>query len=232
MIQPHLRSQKLLYQKRKCIKTLFIFHIYYRYSNIMNIEKHLFNDNVLPKDKTKLYNILYCIENNSIFSPIQGNKDTDLADLINKNYSSMTPEEMRHIALKCLTDSDIKHILLKYELQNLHREPSDIHLNEFEKIAVKKLLKYQSRAGGFCFGDRIWKIHDSTSKKYHIYDNELVFENTLDANSFQDHETIEYLNDILLVLNEISTRIKVTIHSKYSDRDKIYIMMLKCKENN
>lgn len=196
----------------------------------MDIEKHLFNTNVPPKDKIKLYNILCRIENNSIFIPTSKNNNTDLAELINKTYNSMTPEEMRYIALKCLTDTDIKHILLKYELQNLQREPSDIPLNEFEKIATKQLLKYQSRAGGFRFGNRIWKLYDSTSKKYHIYNNEIVFENTLDANSFKDHETLEYLNDILLVLNNISTKIKVTIHSKYFYRDKIHIIMLKCKE--
>lgn len=196
----------------------------------MDIEKHLFNNDVLPKDKIKLYNVLSAIENNSSFTPVRSTGDSQLAELINKNYNSMTQEEMKHIALKCLTDTDIKHILLKYELQNLHRVPLDLHLSEFTKIAAKKLLKYQSRAGGFRFGDRIWKIHDSTSKKYHIYDNEIVFENTLDANSLQDHETIEYLNNILQMLNDISKRIKVTIHSKYSDRDKTHIMMLKCKE--
>lgn len=196
----------------------------------MDIEKHLFTDDISQKEKIKLYNTFSHIENNAIYSPIPNNKDPLLAELINKNYNSMTSEEMRIIALKCLTDFDIKHILLKYEMKNLPRVPSDIHLHEFKNVAEKILLKYQSKAGGFYFCDRKWKIHDSTSKKYHIYENELVFENTLDANSFQDHETIEYLNDILLALNKISTRVKVTIHSKYLDRDKVYIMMLKCVE--
>lgn len=195
----------------------------------MDIEKYLFNENIPPTNKNKLYNFLGEIEQNSEYTPkIEHN--IELADFISKNYDTMSKEEMKFFALKCLTEHDLCHILLKYELHNLERKPLNICLKEFSYIASKILFRYQSRAGGFYFGDRTWKMYNITSNKYTIYDNEIIFENTIGANNLHDNETKEFLQGLLLLLNNISTRVKVSIHMKFSDRDKIYTVMLKCCE--
>lgn len=197
----------------------------------MEIGKRLFDEHIKPKNKVKLYNFLCEIENNGVYNNRPANSDSDLAKIIYDNYHNMTMDEMRHFVSKCLSDTEVMHILLKYELKNLQYDKTDKSLRTFGKIANKILFRYQSRAGGFQFGDRLWKTYDKTSKKYHLFDNELIFENTIDANSFNDHETIEYIRDILNMLNSIAYNIKVSLHTKYLDRDKTYIMMLKCVEN-
>jgi hypothetical protein len=231
MIQQHLRLKRSLYPKQKFIRTMFNLYIYFQYLNIMDIEKHLFDETQPPKDKLKLYNFLHHIEDHGNYSSnLSQHINTELAEIISKKYHLMTPEEMKHIAMRCLSENDVRRILLNYELKNLHREQTDVKLEEFAKIAQRILSRYQCKAGGFYFGDSSWTIHTWTSEKYEIYVNEIVFENTLSSTSLHEHDTTEYLRDILVALNKISTRVKVTIHSKYVDRDKTYVMMIKCRE--
>lgn len=197
----------------------FIFLIFSYYNNYYNMYK-----------KTKLQ-LLYQIDSHAKYNKNDSEKtcnNENIAEHINKYYNSMTDEEMRAYVVKCMSMKDIKHTLLKYELKYLHREQKNITLRQFAKEADKILSRYQSKAGGFQFGDEKWTKHDSNSKTYIIYDNEIVFENTIHADFLTDAETYEYLQDILLALNEISTNICVTIHKKYSDRDKMYWILLKC----
>lgn len=201
----------------------------------MDIENSLFNIESLPHNKIKLHNYLHQIDDAGKYcdKPMsENNNNKELAELIHKNYSSMTPEELKTIALKCLSEINLRHILLKYEITNLQSEPLDIGLNEFSVIAKKLLLRYHGKAGGFNFGEQHWTEHTKTSRKFDLFDDEILYENTLDESKRLDTDTKEYLRNILHVLNNISTNVKVSLHYKFKERDKIYIVMLKCKEIN
>ncbi len=194
---------------------------------MMDISEYLFAS---KEGQHKLYNALQQMDMHRNYGIQHTNADYILAEHIHNNYDHMSLEEMKHVVLKCLTEKDIRHILLKYELKYIQRKPSCVSLEQFKKIAIKYLHRYQSKAGGFRIGDCDWTIHDTTSRKYTINANEIVFENTINDNELHTRETVEYLEGILRLLNSISSQVVVTLHTKFYDRDKIQLLMLKCKE--
>lgn len=198
----------------------------------MDTNKILFTNE--PNDKMKLYKFLHQMKSNEVYvsKNIEAtNSSQELAECIRENYDAIDVEEMKHFVLKCLTEKDTRRILLNYELKNLMVETKDIQLNEFKHTAQKVLNRYQSKAGGFDIADSHWEMHDSNSEKFEIYDNEIIFTNSIHESNLKNSETKDFLYHILRILNKISSMIKVSMHLKYYDRDKTYLLMLKCKEN-
>jgi len=194
----------------------------------MDIKKYLFN----KKNQVKVYNLFQQLEKQSIYNDCIQTTNPELSDFLYHNYDSMTLEEKKQIVTKCLTDNGINNILLKFELKNLDIQTKKLNLIEFKKIAIKILERYQSKSGGFCFGHTNWILHDCNSKKINVYENEVIFENTIYENQLHSDETVEFLHDILNILNKISSLIKVSLHTKYHERDKINVLLLKCVEKN
>jgi hypothetical protein len=155
--------------------------------------------------------------------------DAELAEFISKNFHSMSEEEMKHVALKCLNENGLKGILLEYEMKNLQIKPIQMQFKQFVRNANKILNRYQCKAGGFLFGNEKWKIHDYTSKKYYVKENEICFENSISVDFMVDSETISYLQNILKILNSIAVNISVSCHEKFSNRDKIFWIIFKCR---
>jgi hypothetical protein len=136
---------------------------------------------------------------------------------------------MKNIVLKCMTDNGIKHILLNYELSNLKYETKNISLNEFKNGATYYLNRYTHKAGGFQFRNN-WILLNNNTNLIQILNNEIIFMNTIDEKSLHFDETTTYLHNIIRLLSQISFRVKVSIHSKFIDRDKIYYVFIKCVE--
>lgn len=102
-------------------------------------------------------------------------------------------------------------------------------MTTFIRKAKKIFHRYQSRAGGFHFGDIIWSCYKYPSKKYKLNSDEVVFSNTLHEDFVKDRETLEYLQNLRRILDSISKNIRVSIHQKFYPRDATYLIILKCK---
>ena len=158
--------------------------------------------------------------------------DNNIATILNKYYDTMTPEEMRVIVTKCMSEKEMRTILLKHELKFYTEEPKTLSLEIFTQNVSKLLKRYQSRAGGFLFEDNEWSVYDANSRKYDLYENEVLFENTIHKDYIKNLECAEFLSLILKKLNQMTNNIKVTLHSYLADRDQVYFVILKCCELN
>lgn len=177
-------------------------------------------------------NILYDLNKNSNFGIDASVEydDKDISTLLVKDYNNMTDTELRQLVLHTMTDKEIRSRLLRHELRFYEQHPRYICTLDKFKIEVHRILtRYQHKAGGFKIDDREWTYHDHMSKRYKIYPNELVIENTISADYINDAECCEYLKLLLRRLNMVSSNINITFHTHHSQRDQIYYLLLKCK---
>lgn len=178
----------------------------------------------------KLHQFAYNLNNYDIPQHTSEQFDkSNVAEYINKYYNNMTVEEMKYFLPKCIDENEMRRIILGYELKFFTITPIKMSLKTFARETQKILLRYQHKAGGFCFDDHIWKMYDCTSTKYHLNETELLFENTIHEDFVRDSECSNYLLMLINKLNMLSTNIKVSIHSNYLKRDQIYCIVLKCK---
>lgn len=174
--------------------------------------------------------VLYEIENLGVYNTFKfKTDDNDLALYIHTHLDTMSEQELKMIANKCIHENMLKSLVLKYEMKHWNPEKSKMTLSDFTLCAKKLLFRYQSRAGGFLLEDREWIVHSHTSKKYELKKNEIVFENTLSSDYTFDKEVREYIFDIITLLNKLSDNIKVSLHKYIADRDSLCWIILKCK---
>ena len=194
----------------------------------INISEYLFNVSNTKEKEIKIYNLFQRMDNLGDFNKIIKDDQTNfLSTFISDNYDKMDIDEMKNIVLKCVTDNGIKHILLDYELSNLKYETKNISLNEFKTKATYFLNRY--KMVGFQFRNN-WILLNNDTTLIQILDNEIIFMNTIDEKSFHSDENAIFLQNIIRLLSRISFRVKVSIHSKFIDRDKIYYVFIKCVE--
>jgi len=154
--------------------------------------------NLYRQEKYKNYNKNFVKENKF------------LAKYIHENYDSLSDYEIKQLATKCISENIMKKYILKYELIHHKIEPKDkLTLKEFQSEALKILQKYQSRAGGFYIEDNKWHPFNHKTEKHVVKKNELLFENTVQFQDYNDIETQEYLSLITNRLNQIAKNIKV-----------------------
>jgi len=169
-------------------------------NNIMNMKK---------------YNIIREIDKHDNYELISNNP-CDTSTFFHKNYNTMDELELRSIYNKIVPIQKIKSELLKHELLNFNIEMCDnMTLEQFKKQAMKLLYRYTCKAGGFNLDDTMWTCYSSKSKStdYNIKTYEILFENTIDRENY-DNEIKEFMNKIINVLNELSKNIKVEIDHK------------------
>lgn len=156
--------------------------------------------------------------------------DYNVAEFTNKYYRTMMIEDIAPLVHKCLSEKEMKRIILRHELKFLKIQPKDMTLEQFKKEVQYVLNRYHQCAGGFNMDDREWVVHDKTSNCYTIYDTELIFENTLHMDYKTDIECFEYMDLLITRLNMITSNIIVSVHTYLSERDQIYYILLKCKD--
>jgi hypothetical protein len=200
------------------------------------LSEFLFDGKISEKKKIDIYNIFRQMDENKIYKRLIIEENTDNSNDISKfiydNYEKMSIEEMRRVISKCLTENGIRYILLNFEMRNLKYETKDTSLREFELIATKFINRYHGKAGGFLFKND-WILMKENTKEQNIVDihkNEIVYMNIIQENDLHSDETVEYLQNIVRILTRISFRVKVSIHSKFSVRDKINYIFIKCTE--
>ncbi len=196
------------------------------------VDVGLFMYSKKPSNKINMYNTICHMDMYGNYSHGNhiSNDMVDVSEIIAKDYNNMTQEELKYLLPKCLCDEDMRRIILHYELENIKVIPKKMCLKKFICNATKILKRYQFKAGGFALYDSCWKIYDHTSKKYKLRINEVIFEN-MTRNGVCDTETFEYLKNILRILNNISTTIRVSFHTISIERDDIQLIIIKCTEN-
>jgi hypothetical protein len=194
------------------------------------------NNNKVIKELEE-YNLRYAqdIENNYGIEKEDDDtmleKNIALATLINTQYDKAIKTDinmLRNLAITCMSDKRVKHILLAHELNYLKVEPKQMNLTDFGRCAKSILDRYQCKAGGFLIEDMEWTLHTYKSKEHNIKKHELVFENSVDKLDIDVDDTQIYLDQIERRLNKISTNISVTIHYKTSKSDKLVWILIWC----
>lgn len=169
----------------------------------------------------------YGLENPNSSKQVQYN--TKLAKHIHDSYNKMTSNELQSTVLKCLTEKQMKHIILNFELFHHKPESKAMSLDNFTKEASRYLERYQSKAGGFLLDDISWKIHRNGSKRYDIEENEVLFENSICKKLIDDPKTRDYLEKLESFLDGLADNITVDLRFKDNREDKLsYVLIWIC----
>ena len=168
-------------------------------------------------------NVSFCFKTNNVIDT-----QTLLIDNLNR-------DKMEKILLKCLSDNQIKSLLLQYELQNKCEKNECINdissIDNFIKQSQVILKRYQHKAGGYLLEDTDWEVHTDMSSKHDLSSNEVWFVNSASKPSVQNKETIRYIKSIVSLLNNICKNIDVSNTFIESKSNNIIWTVIKCKDN-
>lgn len=177
----------------------------------------LARENELAKEM-KMYDFQHKVDKESNYYHSEPKNDEDLASYIfgfYKNLDTIDEKELATIVTKCLTPTQMKRILLEYELKNFKEdidEVKDMTMDEFIKKAKFLLNRYQCKAGGFHIEDCEWKMYTSeTSGEHYIKDGEVLFVNSIDNCDLENDETDSYLNLLVDRLDSLADNINVEL---------------------
>lgn len=156
-----------------------------------------------------------------------------LAKHIRRNFDTMTPDEMKETVLKCMTEKQIKKILMEFELRQYRpASKGEMSLDKFIKKTLNVLSRYQCRAGGYYIEDMEWTVHRSDSDDYEVEDYQVVLINSIDIKDSEDNETIKYMENIVEYLNCISDNIEVEQDVYDPEKGDIVWLLLWFTDNN
>jgi len=158
-------------------------------------------------------------------------KSIDLNELyvhILIKQTSITNEEIRNLAHRLMTDKMAKFIVFSHMLENYHPKTKNLTMDEFIKEAQKIFIYFQNSGGGFSIEDTNWQIKTSKDKKYKLKENEIMFINSISQSDINDCETELYVNNIIRILNELATNIKVEYRLN-EGTNKIFWILIKCR---
>lgn len=158
--------------------------------------------------------------------------DAKQCDYIAKiNLNNLSEKEIDVFLVKSMSLSDkIKYLLMK----QITVSDIDINLNnlkDFSKVCTHYFSLYKANVLTNTIEDDVWNIHDKSSLKYNINDNEIIFENTISSVYCHDKITLEYLESIILLFNKISRFIKVSYKFIDLDQYNISIIIIRAKLN-
>jgi hypothetical protein len=182
----------------------------------------------------KEYDILHKLEKQKNYSlKNEDKKNYHLAKFLYQNFDQMDGIEMKELAMKCLTENELKSILLNFELTYYKEKPQKyLSLEEFLIKAQMILNRYQGKAGGFLLEDTEWEVyrpHDS-NQKYDLMENEILLVNSIDVTDYDDSETEKYIKKLVNRLKSIAENIKIDMRYKNSEKDKIIYILLWVKD--
>ena len=144
---------------------------------------------------------------------------------------NVSDEQLLQLYNTIINPKYIKNKLLLLDLENyIPNNNEEITKIDFISYVVQ-LLKYYNDLFMEFFEDNIWVIHDKTSKKYPLKDNEIVFENSIsfvDENSVSNDKAEYYIKLIKNHLKKLSSKIHVSTKIIEDSDNEICWMLLKC----
>ena len=163
------------------------------------------------------------------------NNKIKLANQIYNNFSDNTDmNNMKDIVLKCMTTKQMKKILYGYTMK-YHKQPfkETMSLEEFKEQTEKIIEKYQWMGGGYYIEDSEWNVYtypmegSREEPTYTIKDNQILFENSVHKLNADDNDTVNYMDRLVSILNNLSSNIEVE-YEFYNDdeiKDIIWILL-------
>ena len=159
-----------------------------------------------------------------------------IAGYIHNQYDTMDLNEIKKIAMQCVSEKKLRQILLEFELQYYVETPAPMSLDVFIKKAKAILDRYQCKAGGYYIEDMEWEIHRFDSTVYEVKDYNVLFVNSIDKTDKDDNETLRYMKQLAVRLNSLSNDITVDYEFREPENGLIWIEIwcthLPTKENS
>ena len=178
----------------------------------------------------KKYQIEYDINN------ITNTKEQQIE--LSTNINNVTEQEINSHLLKNMTLNEKKSILLRKILNNnkmLKKNviPSDnISMKQYIKICKNILNVYKGKKITNVIEDDTWILHNSESKKYPLNKDEILFENTVSLAYISDNLLIEYLENLIIYINNMVQNFKAKFKIIESRNDGVGFVVILCKKNN
>lgn len=179
------------------------------------------------------YNLLHKLDQHQVFDEnnimeYDSHKKRELAQFLHDNYNRLDNEELKYILPKYLNPTDIRRILLDFELK-YYKPPkpkNPISIPEFLKYAKYIFTRYQGKAGGYLLEDLEWAVYAEGDSKYDVNPNELVLENTMDISDYSNNELEDYLDNISVLLESLGTNIRTKVTYKERESDRIIYVLI------
>jgi hypothetical protein len=151
------------------------------------------------------------------------------SDILHNGLVNISDEQLLQLYNTIINLTFIKNKLLLLDLENYVPDNNElITKNDFISYVVQ-LFKFYNNLFMECYEDNIWIIHDQTSKKYPLKENELVFENSISfVNDSSDDKAEYYIKLIRNHLNKLSSKIHVSTKIIEDSDNEICWMLLKC----
>jgi len=177
-------------------------------------------------------NILYKIEENTKSLILDYNNvanPIDIAETINKNLHNMTYDEKINTYNKITNQFKLDSELLKFEMTHYRIKPEDKtdDFNLFIEKAESILNRYTWKAGGFLYEDNEWTRYDKNKIKYELYDNEVIFDNSLKLKLKNDIETYKFTKQLINIIKQVSDKYSVKLKTiKDYDFDTCWVIIM------
>jgi hypothetical protein len=152
------------------------------------------------------------------------------ANIINNNIIKMTYNEKKNIINKIYNEHTMNKMLLKFEIKNIKKDinvGSDI--NDIIKYVNNNIRKYNILFDDI-FEQDIWNIYTNKNKlrkKYFLSENEIIFDNSILYNKYNNAKKI-----ITLFVNNLNKQNNKNIKFYYNFIDdhenKIYWTIIYC----
>ena len=150
---------------------------------------------------------------------------------LHESLIKSSDEQLIELYNKCINPTFIKNKLLLMDLENYTPDKNElITKNEFISY-VHQLFKFYNNLFMQFYEDNIWILHDKTSTKYPLKDNEIVFENSIkymDEDSINNEKAEYYIKLIRNHLNELCKKIRVSTKIIEDPNNEICWILLKC----
>jgi hypothetical protein len=151
-------------------------------------------------------------------------------ECIHDILNNISDNELIELYNKLINPRYIRKKILLYDLENYTPQNNEtITKNDFLTYVIQ-LLKYYNDLFIEFYEDNIWIIHDKSSIKYPLKENEIVFENSISLveNSSYNDRGEYYIKLIRNKLNKISSKIHISTKIIEDNNNEICWILLKC----
>jgi hypothetical protein len=167
-------------------------------------------------------------EHNKLINELNKKSNNLKINLFNKIDSSKVEELINTKSLDILSDKFKNSLLLNYELNIMTPKKTNVtSIEEYTKLAFDYIDKYKLCYGSEKLEDIDWNIHTSSSNKYELEKNEVVFDNTLCPIYKYDLSTFNFIKRLTEYLGLIDSHVKCEFKYIYDKNfDTIEIVIL------
>jgi hypothetical protein len=150
---------------------------------------------------------------------------------LHKSLINSSDEQILEIYNKIINPIFIKNKLLLIDLENNIPDKNELITKDEFISYVLQLFKFYNNLFMQIYENNVWIIHDKTSKKYPLKDNEIIFENSISyvsEDSINNDKAEYYIKLIRNHLNKLCSKIHVSTKIIEDSNNDICWILLKC----